>query len=73
MRKSTLGYKREKETKTLWGHKTAKPKSVVESGFKQMTENVYHSFGQTGGGGAQPQMGAGLGEVAKAVTGGAGT
>ena len=68
-----MGYKREKETKTRWGHKTAKPKSVVESGFKLVTKIVYHSFSQTGGDGAQPQIGAGLGEVAKTVTGGVGT
>ena len=68
-----MGYKREKETKTQWRHKTAKPKSAVKSGFKLVTKIVYHSFGQTGGGRAQPQMGAGLGEVAKAVTRGAGT
>ena len=71
--KSTLGYKREKETKMLWGHKTANPKSVVESGFKQMTKNVYHSSSQTEGGRAQPQVVRGLEGVANAVTGGAGT
>ena len=81
--KSEKGCKSEKKhfwgTKGLWEHETAmgtrnhKTQVSGKSGFRQMTKNICYFSYQTEGGGAQPQVERGLGEVAKAVTGGAGT